>query len=175
MAYRQAERTDRDRLSQELASRILEITGQSVDAGSISVDPGTRTATVPVGDVVFQLRQTALFLVRPCVRCGVGRFTSGAIACAVDLGHALAVWEPRCAGCAFDDEDEDWSHSFCVLSRHLPDAGTEPDGARSGSEIPPPHPSARDAHGARRGATCPHVLGAAPPAMPVALCRLPCI
>ena len=112
MAYRQTERTERDRLSQELASRILEITGQSVDAGSISVDPGTRTATVPVGDVMFQLRQTALFLVRPCVRCGVGRFTSGGIACAVDLSHALAVWEPRCAGCAFDDEDEDWSHSF---------------------------------------------------------------
>jgi hypothetical protein len=112
MAYRQAERTERDRLSQELASRILEITGQSVDTGSISVDPGTRTATVPVGDVVFQLRQTALLLVRPCVRCGVGRFTSAAIACAVDLGHALAVWEPRCTGCAWDDEDEDWSHSF---------------------------------------------------------------
>ena len=112
IAYRQAERTDRNRLRQELASRIHELTGQSVDAGSISVDQGTRTATVTVGDVVFQLRQTALVLVRPCVHCGVGRCTSAEIACAVDLGHALAVWEPRCAACAWDDEDEDWSHSF---------------------------------------------------------------
>ena len=109
-AYRQAERAERDWLRQELTSRILEITDQSIDAGSISVDPETRTATVAVGDVVFQLRRADMFLVRPCVHCGVGRFTSAAIACAVDLGHALAVWEPRCAGCAFDDEDEDWSH-----------------------------------------------------------------
>lgn len=111
-AYRQAERAERDRLRQELTSRILEITDQSVAAGSISVDPGTRTATVAVGDVMFQLRRADLLLVRPCVHCGVDRFTSAAIACAVDLGHALAVWEPRCAGCALDDEDEDWSHSF---------------------------------------------------------------
>jgi hypothetical protein len=111
-AYRQVERTDRDRRRNELASRILEVTGQSVEAGSVYVDAGTRTATVAVGDVVFQLRHAELFLVRPCVRCGVGRFTSAAIDCVVDLGHALAVWEPRCAGCALDDEDEDWSHSF---------------------------------------------------------------
>ena len=110
MAYRQAECTDIDRRRRELTSRILELTGQSVEVGAIYVDAGTRTATVALGDVVFQLRHSELFLVRPCVQCGGGRFTSATIDCAVDLGHALAVWEPRCAGCAWDDED--WSHSF---------------------------------------------------------------
>jgi len=109
-AYQQAERAARDRLRQELTSRILEITGQSVEAGSISIDAETRTATVAVGDVVFQLRRDELCLVRPCVYCGVRRFESAAIHDLVDLGHTLAVWEPRCVGCDIDDED--WSHSF---------------------------------------------------------------
>jgi hypothetical protein len=111
-AYRQAEYADIDRWRRELTSRILEFTGQSVEAGAIYVDAGTRTATVALGNVVFQLRHAELFLVRPCVHCGAGRFTSATIDCAADLGHALAVWEPRCAGCALDDEEEDWSHSF---------------------------------------------------------------
>jgi hypothetical protein len=95
-AYRQTERTDRDRRRGELASRILEVTGQSVETGSIYVDAEMRTAPVAVGDVVFQLRHAELLLVRPCVRCDAGRFTSAAIDCVADLDHALAVWEPRC-------------------------------------------------------------------------------
>ncbi len=109
-AYRHAERTTIDRLGCELASRIRELTGQSIEANSISVDAGTRTATGMVDDVVFQVRHGQVVVVRPCVQCGVGRFASPVIDCAADLGYALAGWEPRCAGCPLDDAD--WSYSF---------------------------------------------------------------
>jgi hypothetical protein len=67
---------------------------------------------VAMEDVVFQLRHAELFLVRPCVHCGAGHFRSATIDCVADLGHALAVWEPRCPGCIPDDEEEDRSYSF---------------------------------------------------------------
>ncbi len=109
-AYSQSEQTEIDRLCQELASRILELSGQSIEASAVYVDAATRIAIAGIGGVVFQLRRGALFLVRPCVHCGTGRFESAPIGCGADLGHALAVWQPRCPGC--DTDDEDRSHSF---------------------------------------------------------------
>lgn len=99
-----------DRLQQDLASRVLEIAGQVLDTRSISTDYTARAATAVVEGSLFQLRRGDLFLVRPCVYCGVRSFESSPIHDLVELGHALSVWQPRCTGC--DLEDEDWTHSF---------------------------------------------------------------
>ncbi len=109
-AYHRSEPTDSSSVRQELITRILELTGQRVEPGAIQLDRTTQTATVAVGDLWFQLRGRELCLVRPCVHCGAGRFESAAIHDLVDLGHALAVWEPCCEGWCVDDED--WTYSF---------------------------------------------------------------
>ncbi len=109
-ACRQAELQCTDKPRQDLARGILELTGQVVDTRSIYHDRETRTATAVVGGVVFRLRRGDLFLLRPCVYCGVRRFESFPVHDLADIGHALSVWEPRCEGC--DLEDEDWTHSF---------------------------------------------------------------
>ncbi len=101
---------DTDRLRQHLAHRVLELTGQTVDSRSTYIDPEARMATAVVGGIVFRLRRGELFLVRPCVYCGVRSFESSQVHDLVDLGHALSMWVPRCEGC--DPEDEDWTHSF---------------------------------------------------------------
>ncbi len=74
------------------------------------IDGEARVATAVVGGAVFRLRRGDLFLVRPCVYCGVRSFESSPVHDLVDLGRALSVWEPRCVGC--EAEDEDWTHSF---------------------------------------------------------------
>ncbi len=104
-AYSRAEREDIDGLRQELASRILELTGCAVKPGSVYVDRGTRTATASAAGGLFRLRGGELLLVRPCVYCGVRRFESSQVRDLADLGHALSVWEPRCEGCGLEDED----------------------------------------------------------------------
>jgi hypothetical protein len=109
-AYRQAETADGAGLRRELVARVLDLTGQAVDPGLIQLERTSQTATVAVGAALFQLQCTTLRLVRCCVSCGVRRFESAAIRDRVDLGHALTVWEPRCAGCGV--EDEDWTYSF---------------------------------------------------------------
>ena len=109
-AYHRSEPTDSSSLRQELTTRVLELTGQLVEPGAIRLDRTTRTATVAVGDMWFRLRGRELCLVRPCVHCGARRFASAAIHDLVDLGHALAGWEPCCEGWCVDDED--WTHSF---------------------------------------------------------------
>ncbi len=109
-AYRQSKPQAIDRLRRELADRVLELTGQAVESRAIYVDPGARRAIAVVEGVVFRLRCRELFLVRPCVYCGVRHFESAAIHDLVDLGYALSVWEPCCEGCGL--EDEDWTHSF---------------------------------------------------------------
>ena len=109
-AYRRSEPTASSSLRHELTTRVLELTGQLVEPGAIQLDRTTQTATVAVGDMRFQLRGREVCLVRPCVHCGAGHFESAAIHDLVDLGHALAVWEPCCEGWCVDDED--WSYSF---------------------------------------------------------------
>jgi hypothetical protein len=99
-----------ERLRRDLTDRVLELTGHVVESRSISIDRGSRVATAVVGGVVFRLRCRELSLVRLCIYCGVRHFASAAIHDRVDLGHALAVWEPRCTECGADDED--WTHSF---------------------------------------------------------------
>ncbi len=109
-AYHRSELTDSSSVRQELITRILELTGQRVEPGAIQLERTTQTATIAVGDLWFRLRGSELCLVRPCVHCGAGRFESAAIHDLVDLGHALAVWEPCCEGWCVDDED--WTYSF---------------------------------------------------------------
>ncbi len=108
-AYRRSEGTASSAVH-ELTTRVRELTGQLVEPGAIQLDRTTQTATVAVGDLWFQLRGRELCLVRPCVHCGAGRFASAAIHDLVELGHALAVWEPCCEGWCIDDED--WTYSF---------------------------------------------------------------
>lgn len=109
-ACRQADLQDTDRLRQDLATRVLELTGQTVDSRSTYINREARMATAVVEGAVFRLRRGDLFLVRPCVYCGVRSFESSPVHDVVDLGSALSVWEPRCTGCVL--EDEDWTHSF---------------------------------------------------------------
>lgn len=99
-----------DKLQQDLASRVMVLTGQAIDSRSIYLDRKAQTAITVVEGTMFRLRRGDLFLVRPCVYCGVRSFESSPIHDLADLGHALSLWQPRCAGC--DLEDEDWSHSF---------------------------------------------------------------
>ena len=108
-AYRRSEPTGSSSLCQELTTRILELTGQRVEPGAVELDRTTLTAIAAVGDMWFQLRGRELCLVRPCVHCDTRRFER-AIHDLVDLGHALAVWEPCCEGWCVDDED--WTYSF---------------------------------------------------------------
>ncbi len=109
-ACREAELQDTDRLGQDIAHRLLGLTGQTVGSRSTYIDREARMATAVVGGVVFRLRRGELFLVRPCVYYGVRSFESSPVHDVVDLGRALSVWEPRCTGC--EPEDEDWTHSF---------------------------------------------------------------
>ncbi len=92
-----------DHLRRDLASRILELTGHAVTHGTIAIDAGTRKATVALGELVFQLRGTALVLLRHCVQCGGGRLASPAIEDGGTLEYARGGWEPRCAGCSMAD------------------------------------------------------------------------
>lgn len=99
-----------ERLCQELATRVLDLTGQTINTRSIHADTRASLATVAVGAVLFRLRNRELYLVRPCLTCGVGGFESRTIHDLTDLAYALSAWEVRCEGCSMDDED--WTHSW---------------------------------------------------------------
>jgi hypothetical protein len=59
--------------------------------------------------VIFQLQGSDLILLRPCVYCGVGHFTSPPIATPADLGYALSGWQPYHADCEpADPDDAEW-------------------------------------------------------------------
>ena len=54
----------------------------------------------------FVQRRDNLVLVRPCDYCRLGEFESMPLEQLSDLGHALAVWEPRCDRCPEGDADD---------------------------------------------------------------------
>jgi hypothetical protein len=96
-------------LRAKLAARLQALTGREVRADAIVTDLVTRRATTTMDGVVFQLQSSDLILMRPCVYCGVGRFSSPPIANPADLGYALSGWQPYHADCEpADPADAAW-------------------------------------------------------------------
>lgn len=104
-AYQRSTRTDPMALADALAARVLALTGQHVERSRIHVGVDDQLAGVAVDSAWFRICRGMLCLVRPCVYCGVRRFTSPPIDDLGDLGYAVAIWEPRCADCMVNDED----------------------------------------------------------------------
>jgi hypothetical protein len=111
-AYRQAKHRDDAALHADLASRILSLTGHRIAPERIWSDGAARRASAAVEGVVFQLQAGVLMIVRPCVECGLGAFSSPPITSRADLGHALAEWAPACPHHLPADEDDDRSWSW---------------------------------------------------------------
>lgn len=103
-AYQRDERAALRGMQQELAARITYLTGRVLLPASIYVDGATHLAVATVDGVVFKMRRHDLHVQRPCGYCGTGAFESAAIWNAVDVGHALAIWEPRCDDCIPTDD-----------------------------------------------------------------------
>jgi hypothetical protein len=93
-------------LGATLARHVLMLTGRAVPSAVIYVDPDCLVASAVLDGIRFQLRRGEVVLVRSCVHCGVRQLDSPAIRSRLDLGHALAVWEPRCAQCPPEDPPE---------------------------------------------------------------------
>jgi hypothetical protein len=95
-AYR---RTAPVTLDADLSTRVEALTGRTVAAPAVYVDPAARLAQVVVDGVFFRWQAGSLVVLRRCTGCGVELLTSPAILDQADLGYALAVWEPACRHC----------------------------------------------------------------------------
>jgi len=98
-AYFAAARDIATQLRDDLAARIQQLTGRAVAAEDIYTDAGQRLAVTQADGVVFRYQHGVLQIVRPCVHCGTGEFSSPAIESLADLGYALEAWQPRCSHC----------------------------------------------------------------------------
>jgi hypothetical protein len=104
--YGRAEPDDTGALRTELASRLRALIGRRFPPGAIQVDRDGRVATAVVDGTRLRLRRHDLLLVRPCAHCGTGDFESPPLLNLVDLGQALAAWEPRCRHCQIEDPND---------------------------------------------------------------------
>lgn len=109
-AYHRAEQCDVSNLQQELANRIMVLTGNLVPAEAVYVNREARMAMITVDGMIFRLRHHTLMLLRPCAHCQTGQFESPAIDSLQDIGHALVAWQPYCTHCTPEDpaETESW-------------------------------------------------------------------
>jgi hypothetical protein len=105
-AYYLAEHETLTGLRGMLASRLLALTGYLISPSSIVVDRESQQATGTLDGMRFQLKRHQLRLVRHCVSCGLREHTSPPLETLADLGHALAVWEPRCDHCIEGDVED---------------------------------------------------------------------
>ena len=92
-------------LRDELAARVQSLTGRTVAVESIYTDPGQRLAIARIDNVVFRSQRGVLQIVRPCVHCETGEFSSPTVESLADLGYALEVWQPRCNHCEPADSE----------------------------------------------------------------------
>lgn len=94
-------------LRRTLARRVLTLAGRTVPDQAIVVDGAAQWAMAVVDGIMFQLRAYGLTIVRPCAYCGTGHFASLPLVGRIDLGHALAGWQPLHAECAPTDPSDD--------------------------------------------------------------------
>lgn len=114
-AIEEYERTSpigRDELREELASRILVLTGRRVSPEDAYADANGRMAVANVDGTTFRLyRHGSLVVVRACAYCGTGHFESPQISGVADLGYALGAWRPLHEECE-DHEELDVSENL---------------------------------------------------------------
>jgi len=103
---------ERAELREELATRILMLTGQRVSPEEAYADAYGRMAVAGVDGTTFRLyRNGGLVVVRSCAYCGTGHFESPRISSVADLGFALGTWRPLHEDCEDNDASEelaDW-------------------------------------------------------------------
>jgi hypothetical protein len=92
-----------DELASRLAEAVHALTGKQPARELIWVSPTQRAAAVSVDGVRFHWEQGRLVLLRPCVQCGLGQLASPPLHSRVDLGYALAAWQPRHPDCEQED------------------------------------------------------------------------
>lgn len=102
--YERSLPAERAELREELATRILVLTGLRVSPEDAYADASGRMAVAGVDGTTFRLyRGGDLVVVRSCAYCGTGRFESPQISDVADFGYALGVWRPLHEDC----EDHD--------------------------------------------------------------------
>ena len=102
-AYQQRRQDDGAALWSALAHQVRELTGRDLAIDAIWIDLDRRVAFVTVDGVRFRWEPSQLVLLRPCVHCGGGEFTSPPLTSAADVGYALGAWQPRHPECQPDD------------------------------------------------------------------------
>jgi len=96
-------------LREELAARILVLTGLRVSSEDAYADASGRLAVAGVDGTTLRLyRGGDLVMVRSCAYCETGRFESPQISDVADFGYALGVWRPLHEDC----EDQDGSENL---------------------------------------------------------------
>lgn len=93
------------RMREDLASRVLVLTGRSIVPDSIYADAISRVAVAAVDGTVFKLLKENLVILRPCVQCNCCQFASMPISNRAELGYMLTEWEPRCSTCLAEDSN----------------------------------------------------------------------
>lgn len=101
-----SQRADASALRAGLAQRLHALIDSDIALEHIWVDPATLVAGVTLDGVRFRWEHGQLGIVRPCVHCGVGSFTSPPVHSLADIGHALSAWQPRHGGCEPNDPTE---------------------------------------------------------------------
>lgn len=104
-AYFKTARKQATELRDELAARVQRLTGRTIEVQSVYTDPGQRLAVARVDGVLFHYRRGVLQVVRGCVHCDTGEFSSPTVETIADLGYALAAWQPRCLHCEPADSE----------------------------------------------------------------------
>lgn len=94
------------RLREQLIRRVLALTGHVVRAQAIGVNAISHSAVATVDGVLFCLSGGKLMVVRSCAHCETGRFESPPIMSLIDLGYALAIWQPYHQECEPTDSGD---------------------------------------------------------------------
>ena len=104
--YERSLPAERAGLREELAARILVLTGRRVSPEDAYADG--RMAVVGVDGTTFRLyRGGGLVVARSCAYCGTGHFESPRISGVADLGYLLGTWRPLHEDCEDYDASED--------------------------------------------------------------------
>jgi hypothetical protein len=99
---------ERAGLREELAARILLLTGQRVAPDNAYADANGRMAVAGIDGATFRLyRGGGLVVAQSCAYCGTGHFESPRISSVADLGYALGTWRPLHEDCEDYDTSED--------------------------------------------------------------------
>jgi hypothetical protein len=99
---------ERAGLREELAARILLLTGQRVPPDDAYADANGRLAVAGMDGTTFRLyRGGGLVVARSCAYCGTGHFESPRLSSVADLGYAQVTWQPLHEDCEDYDTSED--------------------------------------------------------------------